>query len=219
MPDKFFNADVTVLQPFQVPTVKLAQAFKILQAKIPQNLLVYSGIDAITVGEIPFLDKINATSVIQDGGIYLSSKIATDRELVKALTHEYAHAIEERFADEIYADGSVEAEYVGKKRALKTRLEQGGYAVKHKSFDSTVYDQKMFDFFFVNVGYDKLTALTKDLFVETYGVSSLGEYFSTAFSVFFFDPARYEALRTIQPMIFNKLQVLASWTEQQEAEE
>ena len=208
-PDRFLNADLSILEKFSNKTISLKKVLAQLKSKVPEHLLTTSGVDAITIGTFPFLSKISATSVFQDGGIYISSKVPSEQDLREALIHEYAHAIEKTNEDVLYGGGSVEQEFLGKRERLKERIAAAGFFVKRYNFSATVEDNKLFDLFFSKIGYDKMVSMTKDLFISAYSATSLSEYFSTCFTTYFFVHGKYKTLSELSPAVFNKLQILS----------
>jgi len=89
---------------------------------------------------------------------------------------------------------------------LKKLLEHEGYNVEGEDFYNLEYNEGFDDFLFREVGYEKIQNFSNGLFLEPYSITSIREYWSTAFEEFFLGDRTY--LSKICPYISKKLLIL-----------
>ena len=62
-------------------------------------------------------------------------------------------------------------------------------------------------FLYKKIGYDKLAALIRGLFISAYAPTSLREYFATGFTEFYLD-SDHSYLKRVSPALYEKLSLL-----------
>ena len=192
------------IKDFPPSSVNIQDIIQELEEKIPIQFV--SGLDVIYVGQFDQLIQRSVEAAYEDGAIYVSNEQPTEDEFVESIGHEIAHALEAIAPMEIYGDGTVEAEFLGKRRRLWSILRAEGYTKEGslKHFENVKYSEEFDEFLYREVGYPILTSLTMGLFLSPYGATSLREYFSNAFEGFFLNDEK-EYVKKISPAVYNKL--------------
>jgi|688.fasta_scaffold136833_3 hypothetical protein len=180
---------------------------KRIEKKIPKRL--FQNLDYIFVGDFPELKLRDVQSVYMRGAIYINHENQTEDGLYKAIIHELAHSIETTFGSKIYEDNEVAAEFVGKRKQLRSILKTQGHELKDPTiFIRAEYNPEFDNFLYKEVGYDKLNQLCTGLFASPYGATSLREYFANGFEHFFLNDPEY--LSKISPKLYSKILSLTS---------
>lgn len=165
-------------------------------------------VDEIFVGQFPQLfnqKQINAT--FKDGAIYCTNEQVNDDDMVDDIVHELAHAVEENMQREIYSDGMLEREFLSKRKWLFNTLESHGYVTNDQMsyFVNPDYVKKFDLFLYKNIGYDKLSVLTANVFMSPYAITCLREYFADGFEEYFMK-RNFKKLKEISPVLFEKFE-------------
>lgn len=137
------------------------------------------------------------------GAIYISSKVKTEDDFKRDLVHEIAHSFEESKPEEIYEDGSIQKEFLKKRKHLFSILKNQGYPVIFSDFENINFDPKMDEFLYNTVTYDKLATLTNGIFISPYAATSLREYYANSFEEFFIGSSK--TVKDISPAVFEKI--------------
>ena len=184
----------------------LNYVLKKVEASIPSYLM--HNVDTIYVGEFEeFVDRgINAA--YKDGALYITNIQYDEDDMIDDIVHETAHSVEEFAGNEIYGDGRVEEEFIGKRQRLFYFLREEGYEVYLKDFLDSSYSKEFDMFLYQDVGYALLTTLTMGLFVSPYAATSLREYFATGFDKYYLEDRRY--LKNISPILFEKIEYISN---------
>jgi ribosome-binding ATPase YchF (GTP1/OBG family) len=166
--------------------ISIESVLKKISKIIPKRFLLK--IDMVYVGDFDFLKKRNINASFEDGTIYLSNKQDTDEDILDDLIHEIAHAVEKSYDDILYYDGRLEAEFLHKRTKLYQELSAYDEKPPDKSlFYDVNYNEKLDDYFFQQIGYEKLQHFISGIFPNCYSVTSLSEYFATGFEIYFLD--------------------------------
>ena len=176
-----------------------------VESVMPQFLL--NNVEGVYVGNFPELKKRDLDSMFKDGVIYISSynddKEITEDVVVRNIVHELAHALEDAIENNIYGDFSIDREYILKKKKLITLLQAQDYKFPHKWFFDEKYVEKLDNFLYDEVGYDKLAILSAGLFISPYSITTFREYFANGFEEYFLGDSEY--LRETSPALYNKI--------------
>ena len=175
---------------------------------VPSHFLEY--VDTIIVGHFEFLDDRDLDALYNDGSIYISSKNKEgELDIVDDIIHEIAHAVEENNLLEIYGDGQIEREFVGKRRRLFFLLKENGFdkEVEFYDFEKVDYEEPFDIFLYQEVSYALLENLTSGLFCSPYGATSLREYFANCFEYYFFNKDHSE-VKMLSPEVYRKIRKL-----------
>ena len=156
---------------------KLISSLETLLPPPPKGL-----IKSIKVGHNAVFDKRNVNALYHDGILYISNEQEDLNDMLDDIVHEYSHALEEIYGNEIYLDNSIKDEFLLKRHHLERILRHHGFETLDHNFMNTAFDQKLDNFLLNVVGYEKFKKLTNyGLFVNPYAATSLREYFATGF--------------------------------------
>ena len=181
--------------------INLSLVIQRIENTVPEHLT--HNVDSIFIGEFEELDSREVDAAYDSGTIYLTNEQDDDEDVFDNIVHELAHSIEDWAGMEIYGDGRIEREFVGKRTKLYYILKSLKYEVDMLSFIDTEYS-KNFDFFlYKTVGYDKLNLLTVGLFPTAYSVTSAKEYFAVGFAEYLYGDKKH--LKEISPSLYEKI--------------
>ena len=169
--------------------------------KLPSHILDL--VDIIYIGKFDFLDVKQTNATYMDGAIYTTNEQANDIDMLDDILHEYAHAVEKNYNVQIYSDNAIESEFLSKRLKLETLLDYEGYDVEQHNFMNSEYDLN-FDIFLHNeVGYEKLKNIDQGMFLNSYSITSLTEYFATSFEEYYLRDR--EVVKKIAPAAYLKI--------------
>lgn len=154
-----------------------------LQSALPPTM--FRNLDVIYIGQFDELKQRQVESAYIDGAIYITNKQENVEKMVATLVHETAHSVEEANKQAIYGDGRIRREYLGKKERLLNDVRANGLYVDKEWYNEIEYDSEFDSFLFHDVGYGKLGTLADGLFLSPYAITSLREYFASAFEEYF----------------------------------
>ena len=135
--------------------------------------------------------------------MYISNFQDDNNDLKDDIIHEIAHAVEEKYLDDIYEDDDVKNEYFAKMKKLKSFLMYDGVSVKNINFFNETYNKDFDIFLSKTIGYDDLKKYIKDIFLAPYSVTSLKEYFARGFEEYFLGNVVY--LKQMCPYVYKKI--------------
>lgn len=177
-----------------------------LEDTIPHNL--FYQVETILVGQFKDLNDRGVRAAFLDGGIYVTNEQPSEEQLFEDIVHEVAHSVEKMFEYELYADGKVESEYLGKKKRFLDLLSANGIKVPNRLRAETEYSKLFDEFLFYQVGYDNIIPFSSGLFLSPYASVSISEYFATAFEHYFVQ-ADPDYVKKLSPILFNKIKEIA----------
>ena len=202
-----FYGDKLVYLKDQLPfEFDLEYVLDTIEKLIPSYLV--ENIDIIYVGNFKTLgDKETPFNAkYKDGAIYVTNEQENENDMLDDIVHEIAHAVEERYNNDIYSDMQLENEFRGKRRTLYHYLEQEGFEPSMEQIENVEYD-KDFDYYLYNiVEYPTLTSLTTGLFYSPYAITSINEYFANGFENYFLRDRDY--LKKISPVLYDRVNKL-----------
>jgi hypothetical protein len=99
---------------------------------IPDYLM--NNIDSIYVGQFEEFEDRKINALYKDGALYVTNLQDDEDDMIDDIIHEIAHSIEEFAGNDIYGDGRVENEFLGKRKRLFYFLRKEGYDVHLKDF-------------------------------------------------------------------------------------
>ena len=197
----FGTVNLYVLNPLP-KSINILEVIESVENKIPGHLV--SHIDAIYVGTFKEFKEKQINAMYRDGAVYVSNEQDNIMDMVDDIIHEIAHASENENSQEIYADGKIQREFLGKRERLESLLGEYGYLQDVKVDFSQIEYSKELDILLYNViGYDIVETLTTGLFVKPYAVTDIREYYATAFEEYLLGDIDY--LRRISPVAFSKV--------------
>ena len=160
-------------------------------------------IDSIIVANLDVFRKNKTNALYHDKKIYVSNNQDNLNDMLDDIVHEYSHALEEKYGEEIYLDNSIEDEFVSKRRSLRSMLSIH-YDLNNYDYDKLEYDKEFDKLLFNVIGYEKFGNLTKHgLFINPYAATSLREYFATGFEEYVLGD--HKELETISPKLYQKI--------------
>lgn len=193
--DRFVDQDIDV-----------SAVLEEIESRVPAEFLY--GIDTIFVGSFEDLDNKNTNAKLENGAIYISNEQDSEEDMIDDIVHEIAHNVENLYGETIYGDSSVEVEFLGKRKRLLQILqaEYGAPAIKSitSGFLDSEYSEKFDEFLYGVVGYPSLVPLSMGLFISPYAITSLREYFATAFEQYLLKDIKY--VKTISPAAYRKIE-------------
>ena len=202
-----FNRIVVHVQDALPEGFDISYVLEYIESKIPAHLVHL--IDSIYVGEFSFLKERDLNALYEDGAIYTTNHQSDEEDMIDDVVHEIAHSVEQLAGSEIYADGDIEEEFLGKRKRLYHILKAEGYNIPESLILETEYNVEFDEILYKVIGYDKLIFLTMGLFASPYGATSLREYFANGFENYFIGDR--ESLRKISPRLYNKLEYIANY--------
>ena len=186
------------------PLPKNVDAEKVVKSiarKLPEHILEL--VDILYIGQFDFLEEKQVNAVYMDGAIYTTNNQTDNADMLDDVFHEYAHAIEKNYKVQIYSDNTIEGEFMSKRSKLEALLDYEGYDVDQYNFSNPEYDIN-FDIFLHNeVGYEKIRNLDQGMFLNSYSITSLSEYFATSFEEYYLRDRRI--VKKITPAGFLKI--------------
>lgn len=200
---KIFDSVQLILVDHPPSNVSIQDVIQELEEKIPNSFVRM--LDVIYIGQFEHLISREVEAVYEDGAIYVSNDQPTEDEFVESIGHEIAHCLEDSMASEIYSDGAIEKEFLGKRRRLWSILNSRDLASREQKayFDQIQYSKTFDTYLYKSVGYPVLASLTMGLFLSPYAATSVREYFANAFESFFLnDETNY--VKQISPAVYNK---------------
>ena len=163
-------------------------------------------IDAIYIGEFKLLQQRSIQALYYHGTIYLTNEQDDENDMLDDLVHEIAHAAESLKKDKIYGDGSLQEEFLIKRRKMLDILLEIGYDIDKKSMLSPDFDQELDNFFYWEVGYERLDNLINGIFISPYSITSLREYWAKGFETYAL--GNKTELQEVSPILYKKLETV-----------
>ncbi len=196
----FGETTVYVKEPLS-DNIDLQKTLNFVRNTLPKEF--YQNVDMIYIGRFPFLISRQVDALFQDGAIYLTNQQDNEHNLLSDLVHEIAHSFEEINPEQIYEDGEIEREFLGKRMKLFQILKSNGFKVNEEQFRNMEFDVDFDRFLNNDIGYDVLSKFTNGLFISPYAATSLREYFANAFEEFFVNDMIKP--QKLAPSVFSKI--------------
>ena len=189
-----------------ISEVSIQDVLDDLQNNLPSHLMIE--IDAIYVGKFDIFQERGVNAIYQDGAIYVSNVQNDTKDMVEDIVHEIAHVVEHQHGQYIYADQRLSDEFLGKRKRLYSLLKAHGHDISFELFKDTEYNEYFDEKLYKDIGYSKLSELTKGLFNTPYAATSLQEYFATGFEDYFTNPELKKYLTKVSPVLYYKIRTL-----------
>ena len=200
---KLFGIDILIQDPLP-EDISLSRVIESVERIIPPAFV--RGIDMIYVGKFAHLEEREVNSMYMHGAIFVTNDQDNEEDILDDLVHEIAHHVETKFAQEIYGDGKIRQEFLGKRMRFEKILRFHGADTSAHDFSDAEYSEEFDSFLYKSVGYDKMDALIMGLFPSPYAVTSLREYFAIGFESYYLEDANF--LQDITPQLFIKIEEL-----------
>ena len=165
--------------------------------------------EGIYVGNFKEFVEKQVNAMYRDGTIYISNDQDDNEDMLDDIIHEFAHAAEDIYAREIYEDNKIQTEFLGKRKRLRDMLDQYEYLNgTDVSFNDLEFTKELDDFLYNDIGYEKLENFCMGLFTRPYAVTSIREYFATAFEECLLGDGDY--VKKLSPMAYKKVMLVCS---------
>lgn len=185
--------------------ISLSSVISKVEKIVPQFFT--HGLDSIYVGDFEQFRERGINAFYDDGSLYISNVQDDEDDMIDDIVHEIAHHVEENHGMDIYGDGRLEQEFLGKRKKLYYLLDAEGYDVNIIDFLNPDFSREFDELLSQKVGYLKLRGLTQGLFYSPYGATSLREYFANGFENFHIKKD-YNYLQIMSPVLYNKIENL-----------
>jgi hypothetical protein len=201
-----YNISGIHIEEFDVPeTVSVRGAVEKVLTRIPQHLSHF--VKSIKVGSFSILKDREIQAMYSSGTIYATNNQKNNDDLLDDLIHEFAHSIEEGMFEDVYGDGSIEGEFLHKRKKMWSILKSRGLEFDLNMFLETSYSKEFDDLLHKKVGYDTMRVLFRDIVYSPYAATSMREYFANGFEAFFMRED-VKRLKDLSPSLYKKIIIL-----------
>lgn len=200
----FNRIPIVVKDPF-LSNVKLENVVNKIQSIISPSFV--DGLDSIYIGNFNFLDERELQALFLDNVIYVSSNQKNEDSCTMNIVHELAHLFADTYPEEVYGDGKLKKEFLSKRVWLYNFVISyfKNDTMPLSNYKNVEYDFEFDKFLYGTLGYTLLVYNTSAVFPNAYSITSLEEYFAVGFERFFCVKKDREYLRTICPVLYEKL--------------
>lgn len=198
----FIHGEILLLLQEKLTDIDIFSVCKRVEKNIPKRL--FKDLDYIYIGNFEELEAREVQSAYLRGAIYITNKNQSEESIYNAIIHELAHSIENVFNEIIYGDKEVAAEFISKRKKMRSILKTQNIEYDDPmSFLRQEYNPKFDEFLYKIIGYDKLNQLLVGLFISPYASTSIREYFANGFEHYFNGDREY--LHKISPKLSSKI--------------
>tara|TARA_R110000824_G_scaffold101386_7_gene240891 strand:- start:6832 stop:7524 length:693 start_codon:yes stop_codon:yes gene_type:complete len=197
------NIQVHIKDPL-VNELDLDSVFNRVESLIPSHL--FYNLDLIYIGQFDEFLEREMNAFYKNGAIYITNEQTDENDMIDDIIHEISHSVEEIANEEIYGDGDLELEFLGKRKRLYNSLKSENFDVSEYNFLNPDYSIDFDRFLYQQIGYPTLLNLTMGLFLSPYSITSIREYFATGFEEYYLKDRKY--LKKICPFLFRKIEIL-----------
>tara|TARA_B100000287_G_C20560048_1_gene752061 strand:+ start:504 stop:1193 length:690 start_codon:yes stop_codon:yes gene_type:complete len=191
--------------------IDMTEVLMNIERDIPANFLYE--VDTILVGQFDDLNVRGVKAAYMDGAIYVTNDQSNNDDILDDIVHEIAHAVEKMYGMDLYGDGAMEQEFLGKKKRFLDILRAYGYNIPTEESYSSEYSKEFDEFVFYELGYEKAGNMVMGLFITPYASASISEYFATGFEAYFMRKEK-NYLMNISPVLYKKLNELTNYSKE-----
>ena len=195
-----FSIEVFVSDPLP-ENIDLNSVFSFINDRIPPFII--NLVDVVYIGFFQDLEDRNINAKYSDGAIYVTNEQDSGEDMADDIIHELAHALEEAYGQDIYQDGTIEQEFLGKRKKLERLLRYMQFDTHLYDFEKTEYDKRLDFFLHKDIGYDIVDPLVNGLFVDAYAATSLREYFATGFEDYYLNNGEF--IKNMNPVLYRAI--------------
>ena len=174
--------------------------FNYVGSRIP--LFLMSNVDMIYVGQFPEMKERDINAFYENDAIYITNEQDDEMDMIEDIVHEISHAVEHYNREEIYGDGTLQREFIAKRKRLSALLSQR-YNVPNDFNVNFHYDRAIDEFLYRDVGYDALNQICAGIFPSAYASTSVSEYWAKGFEELFI--GEKTSLKNLCPVLYKKL--------------
>ena len=184
----------------------LGKVIEQVKKMIPQS--AFEGMKKIIVTDMSKVGKeLPFNAYYANGVMFIDNKQDGVTDAVDDIIHEISHHLEKRYSDLIYGDGTLEAEFITKRKFLYDT-----FAVNKLNPPITIrtkikYDRKLDNYFYNKLG-PKLNNFVNGIFINEYSATSLKEYYGVGFEKYLMSYINHAILRRQCPVLFYKIEKL-----------
>ena len=172
-----------------------------IESLIPEYLLTNIDIIYIVYTNDFVRGARTFNAMYKDGAIYISPDQDNEEDLLDDVVHEIAHSLEKQYQEEIYGDEMLEREFLAKRNTLYYLVDEP--TVNKSVWQEPNYSPKFDNHLYNNIGYDKLRAVSSQLFYSPYAITSLREYWANGFENYLLGDR--QRLKDLSPILYNKV--------------
>jgi len=197
------NIEIFIKDPILNPEVQLDTVLNKISQRIPAHL--FQNVDTMYIGQFDFFKDRDINAMYENSSIFITNEQDDIDDMADDIVHEVAHSVEETYRDFIYSDGSLEQEFIQKRKQLYSILQSENVPnLELGQFIHPYYNRQFDDFLENEIGYPLLDMLSSNIFYSPYAATSLREYFANGFEAFYFfqEP---DFLQKFCPVLFEKL--------------
>lgn len=187
------------------PDISIQQVLSKIGKSIPKSFLI--NLDTIYVGDFAFFKDRNIQAMYENSCIFVTNDQDNVEDMCDDIIHEIAHSLEEVYRDMIYSDGTIEKEFLDKRKQLYSILKSEGFEVELMDFMNPVYKREFDEYLYKDVGYAALNMLSTSIFYSPYAATSIREYFANGFEALYYY-RDYDFINKVCPILFGKLMKL-----------
>jgi hypothetical protein len=204
MKDQFTVNKIQVfIKDMLPPGVSPEFVFDYISSRIPPFLT--KNIDVIYVGQFPEMKERDINAYYDNDAIYVTNDQDDEMDMIEDIIHEISHAVEHYNQEFIYGNGSIQREFIAKRKRLSALLSQK-YDVPSDFSINFEYDRAIDDFLYRVVGYDVLNQVCVGIFPSAYAATSLSEYWAKGFEELFIGETNN--LKQLCPVLYRTLALL-----------
>ena len=123
MRDEFMVNGVTVFIKDALPEhISGEFIFDYVGSRIPSYMM--SNVEVIYVGQFPEMKERDINAFYENDAIYVTNEQDDDMDMIDDIIHEISHAVEHYNREFIYGDGSIQREFMAKRKRLSALLSQ-----------------------------------------------------------------------------------------------
>lgn len=189
---------------FKAGTEKVSgeQIKDFIASRLPAHF--FRDLKQIIVGYFPQLDKAKLSSNYENNTIQVTNSLK-EEDIISAIIHELAHHAETLYNQEIYSDGSIASEFLGKRQNLFRKISSKVPETDPELFKEVEFNNSLQDLFYKTIGLDAMTNFVVGLFPSPYAAVSLKEYWAIGFENFIMDVNSNQYTKSISPHLYQKL--------------
>ena len=197
-----FNSTPIIIKDKLTNNIDIRSLIKSIENTLPYSFRKL--IDSIVILDDPMFSQRKINAFYHNDTLFISNNQDNENDILDDIVHEYSHALEKKFEEEIYLDDSIEDEFANKRMQAERILRTSGYDTKNYDFKEINYNKSLDNLLLNVVGYEKFQSLTNyGLFLNPYAATSLREYFATGFEEYLLGD--HKELEVVSPKLYKKL--------------
>ena len=197
---------IFIQEPLISDLVNFEQVIDVIENYIPSHL--FDDVDLIYIGQFQSLIDRDLEAQYEDGAIFVSNALSDNQDYVESIVHEMIHSLEGSFGLQIYGDGKIEREFLGKRERLFHRIKSKGYDTEEIDYLNSEYQLGLDEFLYREIGYENLNYLISGLFLNPYAVTSLREYLASGMEKYLLSEEDRIYLKNLSPALVVKIEEL-----------